>query len=150
MRAKFFYIPAILFLCLAAAAQDKPEQAAQKSAESWLTLVDSGNYGQSWDQAAQLFRTAVTRDEWSGKIRAVRDPLGKVTSRKLKSATYTKTLPGAPDGEYVVLQSLSASVGSTRRPFAAGRCGGRACAEIRRARFRRLPVRPRSDCHSSA
>jgi len=104
MRAKFFYIPAILFLCLAAAAQDKPEQAAQKSAESWLTLVDSGNYGQSWDQAAQLFRTAVTRDEWSGKIRAVRDPLGKVTSRKLKSATYTKTLPGAPDGEYVVIQ----------------------------------------------
>src|SRR5581483_4614437 len=104
MRAKFFYIPAILFLCLAAAAQDKPEQAAQKSAESWLTLVDSGNYGQSWDQAGQLFRTAVTRDEWTGKIRALRDPLGKVTSRKLKSATYSKTLPGAPDGEYVVIQ----------------------------------------------
>ena len=37
-------------------------------------------------------------------VRAVRDPLGKVTTRKLKSATYTKSLPGAPDGEYVVIQ----------------------------------------------
>ena len=35
---------------------------------------------------------------------AFRQPLGKTTSRKLKSAKYTKTLPGAPDGEYVVIQ----------------------------------------------
>jgi hypothetical protein len=34
----------------------------------------------------------------------VRKPLGSLVSRKLKSAKYTKTLPGAPDGEYVVLQ----------------------------------------------
>ncbi|HEY5894810.1 MAG TPA: DUF4019 domain-containing protein, partial [Chthoniobacterales bacterium] len=27
-----------------------------------------------------------------------------LVSRKLKSAKYTKTLPGAPDGEYVILQ----------------------------------------------
>jgi hypothetical protein len=27
-----------------------------------------------------------------------------VQSRKLKSATYSKTLPGAPDGEYVVIK----------------------------------------------
>lgn len=31
-------------------------------------------------------------------------------SRKLKSATYTKTLPGAPDGEYVVIQYDSSFV----------------------------------------
>jgi hypothetical protein len=30
--------------------------------------------------------------------------LGAVKSRSKASATYTKTLPGAPDGEYVVLQ----------------------------------------------
>jgi hypothetical protein len=37
-------------------------------------------------------------------MRATRDPLGKVLSRKLKSATYAKTLPGAPDCDYVVIQ----------------------------------------------
>jgi hypothetical protein len=37
-------------------------------------------------------------------IAATRNPLGKTLSRKLKSASHTKTLPGAPDGEYVVIQ----------------------------------------------
>jgi len=37
-------------------------------------------------------------------MHSAREPLGKVLWRKVKSATYTKTLPGAPDGEYVVIQ----------------------------------------------
>ena len=37
-------------------------------------------------------------------MHAVHDLLGKVHSRTLKTATYTKSLPGAPDGEYVVIQ----------------------------------------------
>ncbi|MGA2423709.1 MAG: DUF4019 domain-containing protein [Terriglobales bacterium] len=37
-------------------------------------------------------------------MRASREPLGKLLSRKLKSATYKTTMPGAPDGEYVVIQ----------------------------------------------
>jgi hypothetical protein len=35
---------------------------------------------------------------------AFRKPLGKTLSRKITSAKYTTTLPGAPDGEYVVIQ----------------------------------------------
>ena len=35
---------------------------------------------------------------------AFREPLGGVLSRKLKFKQYTNTLPGAPDGEYVVIQ----------------------------------------------
>ena len=31
-------------------------------------------------------------------------PLGKLISRKFKSATYATSLPGAPDGHYVVIQ----------------------------------------------
>ena len=34
----------------------------------------------------------------------MRVPLGKLESRKLTSAQYTKTMPGAPDGDYVILQ----------------------------------------------
>ena len=33
-----------------------------------------------------------------------RAPLGAVKSRKQTSANFTKTLPGVPDGEYVVIQ----------------------------------------------
>jgi Protein of unknown function (DUF4019) len=33
-----------------------------------------------------------------------RQPLGKLLSRKVKSRTFAESLPGAPDGKYVVLQ----------------------------------------------
>ncbi|MFY9531819.1 MAG: DUF4019 domain-containing protein [Candidatus Acidiferrales bacterium] len=84
--------------------QQKPEELAQKSAQAWLALTDSGKYAESWDEASQLFKNAVTKEQWSSKIKAARAPFGKVQSRKLKGATYSKTLPGAPDGEYVVIQ----------------------------------------------
>jgi len=85
-------------------AQQTPEQLAQQSAESWLALVDSGKYAESWQDAASLFKSHVTKDQWQSMIGAVRDPLGTNTSRKLKSAKYTTSLPGAPDGQYVVIQ----------------------------------------------
>jgi Protein of unknown function (DUF4019) len=99
-----FSFTLVLGLCLAAFAQSKPEQIAQQSADAWLALVDAGKYPDSWQEAAQFFRNAVTKEQWQNAMHASREPLGKMHSRKVKSATYTKTLPGAPDGEYVVVQ----------------------------------------------
>ena len=82
----------------------KPEVEAQKAAEQWLALVDAGKFAESWDTAAAYFKAAVSKDKWESSLVAVRKPLGDLVSRKLKSAKFTKTLPGAPDGEYVVLQ----------------------------------------------
>jgi hypothetical protein len=78
--------------------------AAQKSAEQWLALVDAGNYAESWKTAAGYFQTAVRQDQWDHTISTVREPLGDLVSRQLKSAQYTKSLPDAPAGKYVVLQ----------------------------------------------
>lgn len=77
---------------------------AQVAAKSWLALTDSAKYGQSWDDAASFFKRAVTKADWEKSIRGVRSPLGAMKARKVKSATFTRTLPGAPDGEYVVIQ----------------------------------------------
>jgi hypothetical protein len=33
--------------------------------------------------------------------------LGKLINRQIKSKTYAKQLPGAPDGQYVVIQFAS-------------------------------------------
>src|SRR5215510_1556106 len=87
-----------------AMAQDKNIEAAKKGAESWLAVVDKGDYAASYDEAASIFKLAVTKEDWLQKVRAARNPLGKVTSRKLKGAQYKTSLPGAPDGEYVVIQ----------------------------------------------
>jgi hypothetical protein len=87
-----------------ATAQAEPNQLAQQSAETWLQLVDSGKYAESWQDAAQLFKSHVTKNQWQSALNATRLPLGKLQSRKVKSTAFTKTLPGAPDGQYVVIQ----------------------------------------------
>lgn len=92
----------LVFVCFLHA-NDAAEKAAVASADTWLILVDGGKYPETWDQGAGYFKTAVTRDQWSASLNAVRPPLGKIVARKLKSKIYTKTLPGAPDGEYVVI-----------------------------------------------
>ena len=82
----------------------KPEDEAQKSGEQWLALIDAGKFGESWETAAAYFKKAISKEKWESTLGAVRGPLGDLVSRKLKSAKYSKSLPGAPDGEYVVLQ----------------------------------------------
>lgn len=78
--------------------------AATDAATQWLALTDAGKPGESWDKGAPAMRSAVTREKWSEVITAVRTPLGAATSRKLKSAEYKKLVPGAPEGEYVIIQ----------------------------------------------
>src|ERR1700722_17585100 len=102
--AAFSLLMLLRATCAQATAQQNPEQLAQQSSESWLALVDSGKYAESWRECAQTFQAAVTKEQWQSGLRATRDPLGKLLSRKLKAATYSQTLAGAPDGEYVVIQ----------------------------------------------
>jgi len=100
-----FVLTMCLALPLVSCAGDKEaKKEALKSAESWLKLVDNGEYGQSWEDASNLFQQAITKEAWITTIKGVRPPLGKVESRKLESAAYATQLPGAPDGEYVVIQ----------------------------------------------
>ena len=80
------------------------QAAAQKAAESWLPLIDAGKYGESWDQAAEVFRSAVTKEKWEQAVGNVRQQTGKLKSRKLTRAEYTEQLPNAPKGEYVLIQ----------------------------------------------
>jgi hypothetical protein len=77
---------------------------ARKAAAAWLALVDDGKYQESWNQSSSLFKSHVTAERWAEMVGAVRKPLGAVISREFKLAHYLTSVPGAPDGEYVVIQ----------------------------------------------
>jgi hypothetical protein len=77
---------------------------AQAAAADWLALTDSGKYDASWQKAAALFQAAITQEEWVKALTRARSSFGDVKSRKVKSSSFTRTLPGAPDGEYVVIE----------------------------------------------
>ena len=51
-----------------------------------------------------MLQKDVTKESFVQKVAAARQPLGKVLSRTLNFARYMTSLPGAPDGQYVVLK----------------------------------------------
>lgn len=102
-----FSITCILFILLSwipSLANEMAEKKAVESSNAWLKLIDDGQYSKSWETAAELFKNAITKDQWNQSLNAVRKPLGKVIRRNVKSKQYMTNLPGAPDGEYVVIQ----------------------------------------------
>jgi len=88
-----------------ALAQDeaKAEAEARTSAQAWLALLDDQQYAETWAQAGAILQGAVSQDEWTRKLSVTLGPLGKVKSRSVRSTEYSTTMPGVPDGEYVVV-----------------------------------------------
>lgn len=91
----------------AGAANEEAIAKATAAAQSWLALTDSGNGAKSWQNAASLFQAGVPQGRWEQSLAAARGPLGALKGRTVSSARYSRTLPGAPDGEYVVIQFSS-------------------------------------------
>lgn len=101
--------PAVASAAAESAEAASPEVAAATSAaQSWLALVDSGQYDESWKASAELFRSKISAETWAQAVGGVRAPLGKVDSRKVSAAELQTSLPGAPDGKYVVIQFSTA------------------------------------------
>ena len=95
---------AIILSSGAAMSEQTKEDIAIQAAEDWLATVDALGYGKSWDMAASFFKNALPKEQWTKSMNAFRKPLGTLINRKLKSKKYMTNLPGAPDGEYVVIQ----------------------------------------------
>lgn len=107
MKKVFAALSLVIFIGSAwsrAQANPKAEAAADSAAEAWLALVEDEKYGESWDEAAGIFKEAIQRDNWINTMQSVRKPLGKILNREFKSSSYTTSLPGAPEGEYVIIQ----------------------------------------------
>jgi hypothetical protein len=74
------------------------------SARAWVSLVDDQDWSGSWRAAGVLFQSQMPETRWPSVIRPVREPLGQVMSRSFRAVTKATSLPGAPDGEYEVIE----------------------------------------------
>ena len=98
-----------IIFCLAvnsgvAFADDMAEESIVAAAQSWLGEIDSGDYAKSWKQASSYFQGAVTEKNLTDALNGTRKPLGKLLSRKIVKTQSATSLPGAPDGNYLVMQ----------------------------------------------
>ena len=100
--ARLFSLVLSLLAATAFAADPKPEVAAQEPTARWFALVDAGKFAESWQDMSPTFKKAVSQGKWKSTITEIRRPLGKVVTRKLTTTEFTKDLPGAPEGEYVI------------------------------------------------
>ena len=73
------------------------------NAKAWLTLIDNGNYSDSWKEASAYFKAAVSEKKWGIALQSVRQALGKLGKRDIVNSQKSNSLPGAPDGEYIVM-----------------------------------------------
>jgi len=92
----------------ASTAQDSavsPAEAASiERAKAFLARIDAGDWAGSWELAGTPIRSEVTSREWQDRVEPVRAPLGTALSRELATVQRASSLPGAPEGEYQVMQ----------------------------------------------
>jgi hypothetical protein len=94
----------LILVSVALGADTMQKKEALAAAENWLSMIDKGDYAESWEEAAEYFKTVVMEEEWVQSMGKVRKPLGKVVSRKVQSLIQKTSLPYAPEGNYVVIQ----------------------------------------------
>jgi hypothetical protein len=93
-----------LLIPVAALAADVDKQKATNAAKFWLSAVDANEYARSWKAASAFLESHVTEAQWETAAKAARDPMGPVIARNIAAVDFTTTLPGAPDGKYVVVK----------------------------------------------
>lgn len=94
----------LAFLLAGTALAGEKEAAAEAAARGWLVHLDAGDYAKAWSNAGVLFKRQLTSQAWEDIASGVRAPMGALRSRGARAAQRASSLPGAPDGEYVVLQ----------------------------------------------
>jgi hypothetical protein len=84
--------------------------------DDFLKLVDARKYGESWDLSSEYLKQSVSRDEWATQMVKVRETIGDLASRKLKSSVPRKDPAGAPPGDYLLqtYESVFASQGAPK------------------------------------
>jgi DNA-binding CsgD family transcriptional regulator len=86
------------------ASSSASDQASTASAEAWAKLLDGQRWAESWASSGGVFRSKVTQADWTATVQPLRQKLGTVSSRSLKSISSATSLPGVPDGEYKIVQ----------------------------------------------
>lgn len=83
--------------------EELAEQEARGRAQEWLELVDLGQYAETWDAAAPIFQSSISKEQWTNALSGARDPLGPLSSRQLRATEYKTEIESAPEGKYVVV-----------------------------------------------
>jgi hypothetical protein len=89
------------------AAATSPEERARATAESWLALIDAGEFGERWEAAAPSLQQGLTREQWVARGTRARQQLQALQSREHRSTQYRDSTAQLPGGPVAILQYKS-------------------------------------------
>jgi hypothetical protein len=78
------------------------EQSATAT-QTWLSLIDTGNYGQAWDSSSKLFQQTINKPQWQQLMDSSRKPLGSIRNRTVLDQRTASNPRGLPAGDYMVM-----------------------------------------------
>ncbi|HEX6745789.1 MAG TPA: DUF4019 domain-containing protein [Longimicrobium sp.] len=81
---------------------------ASAAADAWLERLDAGDVEATWERTSSLFRQLVDLSKWTQSFEQVTALFGRPLERELATSEYLESVPGAPDGNYVVLTYTTA------------------------------------------
>jgi len=99
---------ALMSVAFVARAQDARETTVQAAARQWLAFTDNLDAANAWRTAGEKFRKQMAAEPWAKALQAQREPLGAVQQRAAVSTSFPKEVPGAPSGNYALLQFRTA------------------------------------------
>ena len=112
LRCKRLFAVLAVLICWGTAlsfqTEQTAEQAAQKVAGSWLPLLDSQKYEESWEALSPKTKERYSKRQWGVGMMGFRQPLGKLKSRTFGKVVYTKSLQGYPEHEGAIVRFDSA------------------------------------------
>jgi hypothetical protein len=79
------------------------ELAAQRQALGFLGYLDEGRFADSYAYTGMLLRARADRESFASQIQSARTGTGALQARELIDASYSTSVEGAPEGQYVIL-----------------------------------------------
>ncbi len=80
--------------------ESKTDESPRLAAEAFLSLIDQGNYEDSWSEASTWLRDNVDAKQWAEHAGSYRKPLGNVDHREFSSIELEDSLEDMPPGKY--------------------------------------------------
>jgi hypothetical protein len=77
---------------------------ANAAAIHFLSIVDNQVYSGAWLEAGGLMHDIVPKEVWAAGIRAIRQNLGSVRTRKVSGHQSTDRLPAGTGGEFMIIR----------------------------------------------
>jgi len=106
-RIHLVLIVACVFMVVYPMLNERPDtEKAEKAtavAMEFLQLIDSQQYAESWQMAADLMKEKVAEKDWVEKLSKARTLSGEVIERAEESTTYSPSAKDSPEGEYISL-----------------------------------------------